>query len=178
MTRILQIRSSLSGPEGRSNHLADRFVRRFRSARPDAERTAGQRRRTLLSDELVAELRAADVLVVGVPMYNFGIPSPLKAWFDHVARAGVTFRYTDQGPQGLLTGKRAVLLHTRGGSYAGTAADHQAPHVRQFLGFLGIEDVDEIFAEGLATEDAESGFARALAEAERLAAAARVAEAA
>ncbi|MGK7294411.1 MAG: FMN-dependent NADH-azoreductase [Candidatus Wenzhouxiangella sp. M2_3B_020] len=206
MTRILQIHSSLSGSDGQSSRLATRFVQRLRALKPDTSltvrdlsaapmrhldagsfsafaasadaRSAEQRDRVALSDELVAELREADVLVVGVPMYNFGIPSTLKAWFDHVARAGVTFRYTDQGPQGLLTGKRAVLVHTRGGRYAGTAADHLAPHVRQFIGFLGIDAVDEIFAEGLATGDAEAELARAGAELERLATAERVMEAA
>jgi FMN-dependent NADH-azoreductase len=102
------------------------------------------------ADQRVAELKAADVLVIGVPMYNFGIPSTLKAWFDHVARAGATFRYTAGGPEGMLKHKKAYLFLTRGGQYAGTDADLQAPYLRRFLGFLGIEDVEYIYVEGLA----------------------------
>ena len=83
-------------------------------------------------------------------MYNYGIPTQLKAWFDHIARAGVTFKYTEQGPVGLLTGKQAFVFATRGGLYAGSAHDHQAPHLRQFLGLLGITEVDFTYAEGLA----------------------------
>ena len=102
------------------------------------------------SDVLVAELAAADVIVIGLPMYNFGVPSTLKAYFDHVARAGVTFRYTASGPEGLLRGKRAYVIATRGGRYAGTPSDLQSAYVRQFLGFIGITDVEFIYAEGLA----------------------------
>ena len=102
------------------------------------------------SDALVAELAAADVIVIGLPMYNFGVPSTLKAYFDHVARAGVTFRYTATGPEGLLRGKRAYVIATRGGRYAGTPSDLQSAFVRQFLGFIGITDVEFIYAEGLA----------------------------
>ena len=102
------------------------------------------------SDVLVAELAAADVIVIGLPMYNFGVPSTLKAYFDHVARAGVTFRYTASGPEGLLRGKRAYVIATRGGRYAGTSSDLQSAFVRQFLGFIGITDVEFIYAEGLA----------------------------
>jgi len=102
------------------------------------------------SDALVAELAAADVIVIGLPMYNFGVPSTLKAYFDHVARAGVTFRYTASGPEGLLRGKRAYVIATRGGRYAGTSSDLQSAFVRQFLGFIGITDVKFIYAEGLA----------------------------
>jgi FMN-dependent NADH-azoreductase len=114
------------------------------------QRTPEQHRLVAESDALVAELKSADVIVIGLPMYNFGVPSALKAYFDHVARAGVTFRYTAQGPVGLLTGKRAFILATRGGRYAGTPADLQSAYVRQFLGFIGIQDVEFIYAEGLA----------------------------
>jgi FMN-dependent NADH-azoreductase len=88
--------------------------------------------------------------VIGLPMYNFGVPSTLKAYFDHVARAGVTFRYASSGPVGLLKGKKAFVLATRGGRYAGTPADLQSAYVRQFLGFIGISDVEFVYAEGLA----------------------------
>jgi len=115
------------------------------------------------SDALVAELAAADVIVIGLPMYNFGVPSTLKAYFDHVARAGVTFRYTANGPEGLLRGKRAYVIATRGGRYAGTPGDLQTAYVRQFLGFIGITDVEFIYAEGLAM--GEASRSEALAEA-------------
>ena len=115
------------------------------------------------SDALVAELAAADVIVIGLPMYNFGVPSTLKAYFDHVARAGVTFRYTATGPEGLLRGKRAYVIATRGGRYAGTPSDLQSAFVRQFLGFIGITDVEFIYAEGLAM--GEESRAAAIVEA-------------
>src|SRR6185369_17576774 len=89
-----------------------------------------------------------------LPMYNFGIPSTLKAYFDHVARAGETFRYTERGPVGLLTGKRAIVFATRGGMYAGTARDTQSAYVRDFLAFLGITEVEFVYAEGLAMGEA------------------------
>jgi FMN-dependent NADH-azoreductase len=105
------------------------------------------------SNELTDELLAADVLVLAAPMYNFAIPSTLKAWLDHVLRAGVTFKYTEQGPQGLLTGKRAYILTARGGVYTGSPAssfDHQEPYLRQVLGFIGITDVTFVHVEGVA----------------------------
>ena len=101
------------------------------------------------SDELTNELLAADVLVMAAPMYNFAIPSTLKAWLDHVLRAGVTFKYTETGPQGLLSGKRAYVLTARGGIYAGSTADHQEPYLRQVMAFIGIHDVTFIHAEGM-----------------------------
>jgi FMN-dependent NADH-azoreductase len=117
---------------------------------PPERRSILQQQVVAESDALVAELQAADVLVIGLPMYNFGVPSTLKAYFDHVARAGVTFRYTEHGPVGLLAGKRAYVIATRGGRHAGTPSDLQSAYVRQFLGFLGIADVEFIYAEGLA----------------------------
>ena len=101
------------------------------------------------SNQLTDELLAADVLVMAAPMYNFAIPSTLKAWLDHVLRAGVTFKYTETGPQGLLSGKRAYVLTARGGIYAGSTADHQEPYLRQVMGFIGIHDVTFIHAEGM-----------------------------
>ena len=129
------------------------------------QRTADQSRIVAESDALVAELAAADVIVIGLPMYNFGVPSTLKAYFDHVARAGVTFRYTANGPEGLLHGKRAFVIATRGGKYAGTPSDLQTAYVRQFLGFIGITDVEFIYAEGLAM--GEESRTAAIAEAAR-----------
>jgi FMN-dependent NADH-azoreductase len=116
-------------------------------------------------------LKEADVVVIGVPMYNFGIPSTLKAYFDHIARAGVTFRYTEKGPVGLLTGKKAYVFAARGGLYAGTPRDTQTPYLRDVLSFLGMSDVQFVFAEGLAMESAakEQAVAKASAQAEALA---------
>ncbi|AZF17256.1 FMN-dependent NADH-azoreductase [Pseudomonas sp. R3-18-08] len=101
------------------------------------------------SNALTDELLAADVLVMAAPMYNFAIPSTLKAWLDHVLRAGVTFKYTSTGPQGLLTGKRAIVLTARGGIHTGAASDHQEPYLRQVMAFIGIHDVTFIHAEGV-----------------------------
>jgi len=179
MTRILQINSSVFGDAGVSSQLADDFVanRRQRddvehlrrdlaaeavphltanvfhaALTPVAERDAGQREAAALADRLIEELEWADELVLGLPMYNFGVPSPLKAWFDHVARAGRTFRYTETGPVGLLEGKRARVFAARGGIHD-AGSDHQIPHVRSFLGLLGFEHVDVVTAEGLQMGD-------------------------
>ncbi|MCY1409504.1 FMN-dependent NADH-azoreductase [compost metagenome] len=127
----------------------------------DSEKAALQR-----SNLLTEELLAADVLVMAAPMYNFGIPSTLKAWLDHVLRAGVTFKYTETGPQGLLRGKRAIVLTARGGVYAGGPLDHQEPYLRQAMAFIGIHDVSFVHAEGLnlGAEFAEKGLAKARAQ--------------
>jgi FMN-dependent NADH-azoreductase len=122
-----------------------------------------------LSDALVDELKAADTIVIGAPMYNFGIPSTLKAWFDHVLRAGVTFGYSEAGPEGLLTGKRAIVVESRGGLYSEGPAqimDAQEPHLRTLLGFMGITDVSFVRAERLAfgAEVREKEIGRAQAE--------------
>lgn len=135
-----------------------------------------------LSDALVAELKAADTIVIGAPMYNFGMASTLKAWFDHVLRAGVTFRYTEAGPEGLLKGKRAIVVESRGGLYSEGPAlpmDAQEPHLRTLLGFVGITDVTFIRAEKLAfgpeakqqaIDAAKAAIATAVNEGARLAA--------
>ena len=139
---------------------------------PVAERTLEQQRYVAESDALIDELRRADMIVLGVPMYNFGVPSTLKAYFDHVARSGVTFRYTPEGPVGLLTGKKVYVFATRGGRYAGTAGDLQTAYLRQFLGFIGLRDVEFIYAEGLAlgAEQREAALGRALERIGQLAA--------
>lgn len=126
-----------------------------------------------LSDTLVRELFDADLIVIGAPMYNFGMPSTLKAWFDHVARAGVTFRYSEAGPEGLLKGRKAIVVETRGGLYSeGPAAafDSQEPHLRTLLGFLGITDVTFVRAEKLAfgPEAAAAAVADAIEQIEAL----------
>jgi FMN-dependent NADH-azoreductase len=121
-----------------------------------------------LSDELIAELRAADTLVIGAPMYNFSISTGLRAWFDHVLRAGETFSYSAAGPQGLLGGKRAIIITSRGGLYSegpAKAFDFQEPYLRQLLGFIGITDVTFIHAEkiGFGPEAREAAIAQAKA---------------
>jgi FMN-dependent NADH-azoreductase len=135
---------------------------------PADQRTGAQAARVALDDALIRELQAADVLVLGVPMYNFGISVQLKTWLDAVARAGVTFRYTDQGPVGLLAGKTVYAVMTRGGVHQGRPTDVVEPYLRTVLGFLGMTDLHFIFAEGLGMgPDAE---ARGLAAArERIA---------
>ena len=117
--------------------------------KPEAQRSADEQASLKRSDELTDEVLGADVLVLAAPMYNFAIPSTLKAWLDHVLRAGVTFKYTETGPQGLLTGKKAYVLTARGGLYAGSTSDHQEPYLRQVLAFIGIHDVTFIHAEGM-----------------------------
>jgi len=111
-----------------------------------------QKEALALSDSLVAELKAADTVVIGAPMYNFGMPTTLKAWFDHVLRAGVTFSYSEAGPKGLLEGKKAIVVLSRGGLYSegpSAAIDFQEPHLRWLLKFMGIEDVVVVRAEKL-----------------------------
>ena len=103
-----------------------------------------------LSNALIDELQAHDVIVIAAPMYNFNIPTQLKNYFDLVARAGVTFRYTEAGPEGLVKGKRAVILSSRGGIHKDTPSDLLTPYVKLFLGFIGITDVEFVFAEGIA----------------------------
>lgn len=116
---------------------------------PAAERSAQQAERVALDDALIAEVQAADVLVLGVPMYNFGIPAQLKNWFDAIARAKVTFRYTEQGAEGLLTGKKVYVALARGSIYNDAAQDSQVIWLRTILGFLGMHDVSFFHAEGL-----------------------------
>ena len=116
---------------------------------PAEQQSEAEKAAAALSNQLTDEVLAADVLVLAAPMYNFTIPSTLKAWLDHVLRAGLTFKYTDTGPQGLLSGKRAFVLTARGGVHAGSAQDHQEPYLRQVLAFIGIHDVSFIHAEGL-----------------------------
>jgi FMN-dependent NADH-azoreductase len=147
---------------------------------PVEGRTPEQVARVALDDALIAELQAVDVVVLGVPMYNFGVPASLKNWIDAIARANVTFRYTERGPEGLLTGKKVYVVLTRGGQYRDTPADTQVPYLKTLLSFLGMTDMEFIYAEGLAMgPDAE---AKALASArsqieETIAARSRIEEA-
>lgn len=130
---------------------------------PAEQRTPAQREIVAMSDALIDELQSADIVVIGAPMYNFGISTQLKSYFDHVARNGVTFRYTATGPEGLVRGKKVYIVAARGGKYAGTPADTHTPYLRTFLGFLGMGDVEFIYAEGLnmGEEAAAAAFASA-----------------
>ena len=177
MSRVLIIESSARQQDSVSRQLTQTFISQWQTAHPNDSITVrdlavnpvphldinllggwmkpAEQRNDLeqvslkRSNELTDELLAADVLVMAAPMYNFAIPSTLKAWLDHVLRAGVTFKYTDTGPQGLLSGKRAYVLTARGGIYAGSTADHQEPYLRQVMAFIGIHDVTFIHAEGM-----------------------------
>ena len=130
---------------------------------PAEARSPEQAARVALDDALIAEIQAADVVVLGVPMYNFGITALLKNWIDAIARVRVTFQYTEKGPVGLLTGKTVYVVLSRGGKYRDTPMDSQVPYLKAVLGFLGMTDVHFVYAEGLAMgPDAE---AQALASA-------------
>lgn len=179
MRTLLNIRTSLFGSQGVSSQLSERFVACWLERNPGGrvvtrdlaadpiphltaerflafgtkpeDRSPEQQAAVEYSDALIDELRNADTIVLGVPMYNFSVPSTLRAYFDHVARVGVTFRYTNAGPEGLLAGRRAYVFFTRGGVY-GAGGDTQAPYVGQFLQFLGIEP-EFVRAEGLGLGD-------------------------
>ena len=189
MKTLLQLNTSLFSNQGQSSRLGDAFVAEWKAFNPHGaviardlatntvphltaerfqaflakpeDRTLAQRKVVNESDALIDELQRADTIVIGLPMYNFGVPSTLKAYFDHIARAGVTFRYTEKGPEGLLKGKKAYVFATRGGLYVGTPLDTQTAYVRDFLRFLGIDDVEFIYAEGLAMGDAKRDVALA-----------------
>ncbi|WP_416884305.1 FMN-dependent NADH-azoreductase [Marivita sp.] len=136
---------------------------------PADERTDAQRQTLALSDTLIAEIKSADTIVIGAPIYNFGIPATLKTWIDLIARAGITFKYSETGPQGLLTGKRAIVAITSGGTQVGSEIDFASGYLRHVLGFVGITDVQFVAADQLMV-DAEASHAKATAALEALAA--------
>lgn len=138
---------------------------------PADQRSDEQKATLALSDELVAEVKAADTLVIGLPIYNFGVPAALKAWVDMVARAGVTFQYTENGPKGLLEGKRAIVAVASGGTEVGSEIDFATGYIRHVLGFIGIHDVDFVSADRLMV-DADASMAKANAQLNGLAVAA------
>ncbi len=131
--------------------------------------TPDQQRLIDISDAYLAEVQAADVVVIGLPIYNFNLPAQLKNWLDQIARAGKSFRYTAEGPEGLLTGKRAIIAYSAAGTPMGSEMDHASGYVRFMLGFLGITDVAFVAADRLAM-DREAGLARAQDALEKLAA--------
>lgn len=181
MKTLLQINSSLFSDKGQSSALAETFVEKWQQANKDGrvivrdlakdpvphltgerfqafltkadERSAEQTAYAGESDRLIEELSSADIIVIGLPMYNFGIPSTLKAWIDHVARAGITFKYTDTGPVGLLSDRPVHIFAARGGFYEGTPRDTQSAYITHFLNFIGIRDIDFVYAEGLSMGD-------------------------
>ena len=175
MKNVLAITSSLQTGAGNSTKLVEQYLEKISGAsavvRRDlaatniphltdvemaawattpADRNDEQQQLAQLSDDIIAEVKNADEIVLGVPMYNFGIPSVLKAWIDRLARAGVTFTYTENGPKGLLDGKKVTILAARGGMYAGTPLDTQTEYLRNFWNFVGVTDVNFVYAEGLA----------------------------
>ncbi len=167
MTQILKIDSSIFGEGGVSTQLTNEVVRHIHTTVDNAQiMTRDLSNREIphftaetinaisnneaeLADTLIHEVQNADIVVMGVPMYNFGVPSQLKAWFDHIARAGVTFKYTENGPVGLLDNKKVYVVTTRGGIHKNQATDIEVPFLKTILGFVGLTDVEFIFAEGL-----------------------------
>ena len=191
---ILQINSSARSTGSESTRLADAIVARLVAATPGAgvtrrdlagaphplldeatlqalftpaeQRTAEQAARVALDDALIAQVQAADAIVIGSPMYNFGITVQLKSWFDAIARANVTFKYTATGPLGLLTGKKVYVAAARGGMHRDGASDGQVPYLKTILGFLGMTDVQVVYAEGMGMGPEAVARAQAQAKAE------------
>ncbi len=177
MTRILYLQSSIFGDQGQSSQMATAFIEAYQARHPGTEvvvrdlvndgvphldlARAGalrgfadslddeQKAALALSDALVEELRTADLVVVGLPMYNFGVPTQFKAWFDHIARAGVTFRYTANGPEGLVADRPVRVFASHGGFHVGQPHETSTTFIKAIFGFIGIEDVRFIYAEGL-----------------------------
>ncbi len=200
MTTLLQINTSLFAESGQSSKLAQDFVQSWQHRHPDGqvivrdlarqplphldaarfqafltkpeERSPEQQAIAAESEALINELKAADVIVLGLPLYNFGVPSQLKAWIDHVARAGITFRYTASGPEGLITDRKLYVFAARGGNYLGTPADTQTGFIKTFFSFIGIRDIEFVYAEGLNLGDEPKKLAlqNAAAQIQRLAA--------
>lgn len=176
MKNVLLINTSINHDAGNSYILSNEFVDRLASKfeltvthrdlvkeplehlkqtemlawmTPEGQRNDEQKSLADLSDNLIKEVQQSELIVIGLPMYNFGVPSQFKAWMDRIARAGVTFKYTEQGPVGLLANKKVIVVAARGGIYAGTDNDSQTTHVKSFFALLGITDVEFIYAEGL-----------------------------
>lgn len=177
MTTLLQINTGIFGEHSNSTVLANEFAANFQANNPNTNvvvrdlvsqplphldaniigafasdeltRTPEQQALLAQSQALIDELEAADAVVIGVPMYNFSVPSQLKAYMDQVARAGITFKYTENGPQGLLADKPVYILAARGGIHAGTDRDSQTSFIKTFFNFIGLQNVNFIYAEGL-----------------------------
>jgi len=197
MSTILHITASIRNDESVSRSLGNRLVERLAENRgakvvtrdlakndlpyidaerfaanlaPYAERSPEQHELAKISDELIGELQEAETIVFSLPVYNFAVPATLKAWADLVARAGTTFRYTENGSEGLLTGKKVYLTIASGGMPIGSEIDFMTPWLKFFLGFLGMTDVELVAADGIMGEGGEEKIAEAHQEVEKLAA--------
>lgn len=193
MANVLVLKSSILGDYSKSNGLIDHLVDSLQGSsiverdlasnplpvldgeiafglRGGEELSQKQQDALALSDTLIEEIKASDTIVIGAPMYNFSIPTQLKNWFDLIARAGVTFSYTENGPVGLLTGKKVIVVTTRGGMHKGGATDVMVPYLKTFLGFVGLTDVDVVYSEALnmGEELAAEGIKQAKAELDKL----------
>ena len=196
MPNILRVESSIKGDAAVSRRLTDRIVARLVAANPNAvivtrdlaagirpvegqwlgavytpteARTESQQATAAYADTLLNEVKAADVLVIALPVYNFGLPAQLKAWIDQLARKGETFRYTEAGPEGLLQGKRAIVAYTSDGTKFGSEIDYASGYLRHMLGFFGIADVEFVAADAMAF-GAEEAIGRGEAQVDALAA--------
>ncbi|HAS6306750.1 TPA: FMN-dependent NADH-azoreductase [Vibrio vulnificus] len=172
MSRLLVLKSSILGDYSQSNKLVDEFINKFdqqdvvvrdlaeqplpvldfqvaTALRASGDLSEAQQAIVDLSDQLIAEIKHADTLIIAAPMYNFTVPTQLKNWIDLIARAGVTFTYTEQGPKGLIEGKKAVVVTTRGGIHKDTSSDIITPYLKTVLGFVGITEVEFVYAEAL-----------------------------
>lgn len=197
MSTILHITASIRGDESVSRSLGTRLVEGLAASEnatvvtrdlskndipfvdaerfaanlaPYAERSSEQHELAKIADELIGELQDADTIVFSVPVYNFSVPATVKAWADLVARAGTTFRYTENGPEGLLTGKKVYVTAASGGTPLGSEIDFMSPWLKFFLGFLGMTDVELVAADGIMGEGGEEKIAEAHQEIEKLAA--------
>ncbi|EPN8251800.1 FMN-dependent NADH-azoreductase [Vibrio alginolyticus] len=187
MSRVLALKSSILGDYSQSNKLVEDFIKnvdqdkltvRDLAANPlpvldfavatalRATEDLSQEQQVVvdLSDTLIEEVKAADTLVIAAPMYNFTIPTQLKNWIDLIARAGVTFKYTENGVQGLIEGKKAIVITTRGGIHKDSPTDNVTPYLRTVLGFVGITDVEFVYAEAL--NMGEDAAAKGISEAQ------------
>ena len=175
MTQVLALKSSILGEYSSSSKLVDELVEKYKAQQADItlrdlslqpvpvldgeianalrapeQLNEKQQDALALSDQLISELENADVLILAAPMYNFNISTQLKNWIDLIARAGKTFTYTEQGPKGLITNTRAIVITTRGGMHKDQLSDQQVPYLKTVLGFIGISEVEVVYAESLA----------------------------
>jgi FMN-dependent NADH-azoreductase len=191
MKQILLIKTSLNGEQSNSNKLANELISTIETQTPvnvvtrdvaitplphltqtemqawmtdETERSAEQIEMANLSHFLIEEVQQSDTIVVAMPMYNFGVPSTFKSWVDRVARAGITFRYSENGPVGLLKDKKVIIVATRGGMYQGTEKDSQTQFLKDLFSFIGLTDVRFIYAEGLNMADGQQNLANAQSE--------------
>ena len=192
MKKVLVLKSSILAEHSQSNLLSDYFTQQLNAeittrdlvqqplpyftgdaaaATRGEPATEEQKKLLALSNELVAEIKNTDVVVINAPMYNFSVPAQLKSYFDYIARSGVTFQYTAEGPEGLVKGKKAIVILTTGGLHKDKPTDLVKAYVQTFLGFIGITDVEFVYAEalGFGPEAVEKAQQSAKTELDRLA---------